>query len=60
MSEKQTREDVAYKVADEGLGYYIMDYTSADEMPDEELKLAFQVAQDALNHFESLLPDVEC
>lgn len=33
-------------------------YTSTESMPDEELKLAFQKAEAALEEFQSLLPGV--
>ena len=54
-----TREEVAEVVMEEGLGYFIMNYCGADDMPDEELKKAFQKAYDALSEFEALLPEVE-
>ena len=54
----EDREHVAVKVNEEGLGYFILDYTSADQMPDEELKNAFIKAEQALAEFENLLPEV--
>ena len=57
MSKFIDRKDVAAKVENEGLGYFIMDYTGPDSMPDDELKGAFIAAKDALQNFQMLLPD---
>lgn len=52
----RNRHEVALAVEYEGIGYFIQDYTSADEMPDKELEDAFNEALTALLKFESLLP----
>ena len=54
-----SREDVAIAVASEGLGYFVMDYAGSSDMPDAELKQAFRDAEDAMNKFYNLLPEVE-
>ena len=53
------RQAVADKADMEGLEYFLTRYTSADEMPDDELYDAFVLAAAALSHFESLLPTSE-
>lgn len=55
----KNRSQVALAVESEGLGYFITSYTSADSMPDDELKQAFKAASKALRKFQSLLPDAE-
>ena len=59
MNKYENREDVRDKVDEEGLGYFIMYYTSADTMPDDELKEAFEKAKEALEEFKALLPESE-
>lgn len=55
----KTREDVANRVEAEGLDYFLLNYTSADSMPDPELKAAFTKAREALIAFNALLPDLD-
>ena len=55
----ETRKEVAYRVDNEGIGYFLTAYCDADDMPDSELKTAFQNAKDAILKFESLLPDID-
>ena len=56
-----TRQQVAQEIfdlhekAEEGLEYFILNYSSADAMPDDELKEAFTKAKEALEKFEALL-----
>lgn len=60
MSDKfASREEVACQVQNEGVGYFLMYYTSPESMPDPELELAFREAREAIQRFEALLPDVE-
>lgn len=40
-------------IANEGLGYFIQCYCSSDYMPDEEGRLLFEKAENALNEFEA-------
>ena len=55
----ENRQEVAWKAEDEGLGYFILNYTNSDSMPDEEMKKAFEKAENALREFEKLLEDCE-
>ena len=49
------RKEVAIECIEEGTGYFVTCYTSADEMPDEETKKAFIEAKRAINRFEELI-----
>jgi len=60
MFKFQDRQEVANKVEMEGLGYFILDYARADNMPDEELKQAFADAKEALLKFENMLLESNC
>jgi len=57
-------ENVAYKIDNEGLGYYITSYASASSMPDEESRELFKMAEEALDNFvsyvESMRGESEC
>lgn len=55
MSKYKSRQDVAESMENEGTGYFLQDYTSADSMPDKELEEAFTDAEQALNRFEALV-----
>lgn len=52
MSAKSYTE-VKYSIENEGLGYFIQCYCSSDYMPDEEGRLLFEKAENALNEFEA-------
>ena len=45
--------EVKYSIENEGLGYFLQSYCSSDYMPDEEGRLLFEKAENALNEFES-------
>ena len=59
MSKFENREEVAHAVNSEGLGYFLLNYTSSDSMPDDDLKGAFEKAEKALIEFQKLLPEVD-
>jgi hypothetical protein len=51
-----TINEVAMGVEEEGIGYFITSYTSANSMPTKELKDAFIEVETAIVAFEALLP----
>ena len=53
----EDRQEVADRCAEEGLGYFIFNYSCAGEMPDEELKAAFIKVEEAAKEFKALLPE---
>ena len=52
MSKANSYNRIKYSIDDEGLGYFLQSYCSSDYMPDEEGKLLFEKAENALNEFE--------
>lgn len=52
-------EEIHWKIEDEGLGYFIEDYASEEDMPTPELKAAFRQARAALDNFRDILGDPE-
>ena len=48
---------VLNKIENEGLGYYILDYTSSDSMPDEKSKELFENAEKALTEFKKYIEE---
>ena len=42
-------EDIQGKIENEGLGYYVMDYTDSSAMPDETSRDLFDKASNALS-----------
>ena len=55
----KNRDEVAYTVDLEGLGYFVCSYCDASEMPDKELEKAMLKAQQAIDSFYDLLPEVK-
>ena len=49
--------DVSNKIDNEGLGYFILDYTSSDSMPDQKSKELFEAAEDALSEFRNYIEE---
>ena len=47
-------EDISY---DEGIGYYLLDYTDENEMPNEESKQLFLEAKNAIKKFEAYIKE---
>jgi len=47
--------DVVNKMENEGIGYFITSYCTANDMPDEKSKELFAKAEKALNEFESYI-----
>lgn len=47
--------EVKYSIENEGLGYFLQSYCSSDYMPDEEGRLLFEKAENALNEFEAYI-----
>jgi len=43
------------KIDNEGIGYYILDYTTSAEMPDEKSKELFDKASNALREFKNYI-----
>ena len=57
MTKYNDREEIGQIIENEGLGYFIMDYTGPESMPDEEMKNAFIKAKKSLEDFVQLLPE---
>lgn len=52
MSKASSYNRIKHSMDNEGLGYFLQSYCSSDYMPDEEGKLLFEKALNALNEFE--------
>ena len=55
----ETRKEVAYRVDNEGIGYFLTSYCDESDMPDAELTEAFKTAKEAILAFEELLPEID-
>jgi hypothetical protein len=51
----ENRFKVAESVDNEGLEYFIMNYTRSDSMPDDDTKKAFDALEDAIMKFKTLI-----
>lgn len=49
--------DVLNKIENEGLGYFILDYTSSFDMPDEKGAKLFDEAEFALRQFQEYVEE---
>ena len=45
-------------IQEKGIGFFMLNYSSSEEMPNEILKKAFDNCADAIKEFESLLPKI--
>jgi len=60
MTKEELREEFEYilnKIDNEGLGYYLLDYTDSSEMPDEKSKELFEKANEALFAFKKYIEE---
>ena len=51
MKNKEEFKRIVHSIDEEGIGYYLLDYTDSDSMPDEESKKLFENAIEAINIF---------
>lgn len=51
-------QGVKSRVEEEGLGYFLLHYTSANSMPTPELRRAFFEAADAMRRFKALVDQI--
>ena len=55
----KNRNDVAIALEEEGIEYFLTSYCGPTDMPDEELKRAFEKALAGIEAFEKLLPEAD-
>ena len=58
MTKQEEFEYVEDKIDQEGLGYYLMDYTDSGEMPDEKSRELFDRASGAMRDFVDYIEEM--